>query len=97
MSLKTLLLGAGLAVASFAAPAQTASGNVMGDAKAGDTVVVESPAIGVRREVHLTEDGRFRISRLPIGEYLVTVRHADGTAEAPKGIAVRAGTTARVK
>lgn len=97
MSLKPLLAGVALAAASFAAPAQHASGNIMGDAISGDTVVVEAPAIGVRREIQVTEDGRYRIARLPIGSYYVTVRHADGTAEAVKGIAVRAGTTSRVK
>lgn len=89
-------LAAGLLV-SATAQAQQASGNLMGDGKAGDTVVVEGPAIGFHREMTLDKDGRYSMRRLPIGDYVVTVRHADGTAEARKAIRVQAGTTARVK
>lgn len=77
--------------------AQQASGNLMGDGKAGDTVVVDSAAIGFHREMTLDKDGRYSMRRLPIGDYVVNVRHADGTAEEQKVIRVQAGTTARVK
>lgn len=82
---------------SATAQAQQASGNLMGDAKAGDTVVVDNPAIGFHREMTLDKDGRYTLRRLPIGDYVVTVRHADGTAEERKAIRVQTGTTARVK
>jgi hypothetical protein len=79
------------------AQAQQASGNIMGDGKSGDTVVVDGPAIGFHREVTLDKDGRYQVRRVPIGSYNVTVRHADGTTEEPKAVRVQAGTTARVQ
>lgn len=79
------------------AHAQQASGNIMGDGKAGDTVVVDNTETGFHREVTLDKDGRYQVRRVPLGTYVVTVRHADGSAEAGKGIRVQAGTTARVQ
>lgn len=79
------------------AHAQQASGNIMGDAKAGDTVIIDAPDIGFHRELTLAKDGRYQMRRVPIGIYVVTVRHADGTAEAGKGIRVQSGITARVQ
>lgn len=79
------------------AHAQQASGNIMGDAKAGDTVLVESPEIGFHREVTLDKDGRYTMRRVPLGTYFVTVRHADGTADQAKAVRVQSGTTARVQ
>ena len=77
--------------------AQQASGNIMGDGKVGDTVVVESAATGFHHEITLEKDGRYQMRRIPIGSYVLTLRHADGTAEQPRGIRVQAGTTARVQ
>ena len=91
---------AGIAAGMFmfaTAQAQQASGNVMAEAKAGDTIVVENPQIGFHREVTLEKDGRYTMRRVPIGSYVVTVRHADGTAEPGKGVRVQTGTTARVQ
>lgn len=95
---KLLLAGAiAGAFAATAAHAQQASGNIMGDGKTGDTVIVEGPETGFHREVTLDEDGRYQIRRVPIGTYVVTVRHADGSTEPAKGVRVQTGTTARVK
>lgn len=77
--------------------AQQASGNIMGDAAAGDTVVVHSAAIGFHREIGVEKDGRYNIRRVPTGIYVVTVKHADGSQTQPKEIRVQAGTTARVQ
>jgi hypothetical protein len=91
---------AGIAAGMFvfaSAQAQQASGNIMGDAKAGDTIVVENPEIGFHREITVEKDGRYAMRRVPIGAYRVSVRHADGTAEPGKGVRVQAGTTARVQ
>ena len=83
--------------ATFAANAQHSSGNVMGEAKAGDTIVLEAPEIGLTREITVDKDGKYNFRRLPMGTYIVTVRHADGSAEPQKAVVVRGGTTARVQ
>ena len=83
--------------ATFTANAQHSSGNIMGEAKAGDTVVLEAPAIGVTRQITVDKDGKYSVRRLPMGTYTVTVRHADGTTGPQRAVVVRGGTTARVQ
>jgi len=95
--LKSVAVGAFVLGAAFSANAQHSSGNIMGEAKAGDVVVLEAPAIGVTREITIDKDGKYSVRRLPMGTYTVTVRHADGTAEPQKAVVVRGGTTARVQ
>lgn len=92
VSVGVLALGA-----SFAADAQHSTGNLMGEARVGDTVVLQAPEIGIQREISITRDGKYHVRRLPMGSYVVTVRHADGSSEQPKAVEVRAGTTARVQ
>ena len=97
MRFKTLAgLAAGMLVFGSAV-AQQASGNLIGDGKTGDTVVVENPQIGFLREITLDKDGRYTLRRMPIGIYTVTVRHADGTSDDGKAIRIQTGTTARVQ
>jgi hypothetical protein len=89
-----------LAVASlfaFGANAQQSSGNIAGNAVAGDTVEIKGADTGFRRELSIKEDGKYQVRAVPAGAYVVTVTHADGSAETPKGINVRVGSTARVK
>lgn len=80
-----------------AAHAQQASGNIMGQAVTGDTIMVHNQSIGFRRELTIKEDGKYNMRRVPIGRYVVTVKHADGSEEKPREIFVQAGTTARVQ
>lgn len=94
--LSALAMVAALGLAATA-QAQQASGNIMGDAVTGDTVVVRNEAIGFHRELSVDKDGRYTLRRLPIGIYKVTVKHADGSESAPKEIRVQTGTTARVQ
>ena len=82
---------------AFGANAQQASGNLMGVGAAGDKIAVENTDTGFKREITVTEDGKYQIRRLPTGKYIVTQTHADGSAEKPKEIIVQVGTTARVK
>ena len=89
-------LGLGMIVATGAF-AQSSSGNISGEAAVGDTVVIRGPDNGYHRELEIKKDGKFRISRVPTGEYHVTVKHADGTIEDTKAISVRVGSTARVQ
>lgn len=91
-----LALVAALGFAAVA-QAQQASGNIMGDAVTGDTVLVRNEAIGFQREISVEKDGRYNVRRVPTGIYVVTVKHADGSQDAPKQIRVQAGTTARVQ
>ena len=92
VSVAILALGA-----SFTVDAQHSTGNVMGEAKVGDTVLLQAPEIGVKREISIDRDGRYHVRRLPTGTYVVTVRHADGSSDEPKSVVVRGGTTARVQ
>lgn len=93
-SVWTITMALGFAAS---ANAQQASGNIMGDAVAGDTVVVHSDAIGFHREIGVEKDGRYNIRRVPTGIYVVTVKHADGSQTQPKEVRVQSGTTARVQ
>lgn len=88
-----------VAALGFAATAQAqqASGNIRGDAVTGDTVTAVNESVGFRREITVDKDGRYDMRRLPLGTYVVTVKHADGSQSAPKQIRVQAGTTARVQ
>lgn len=95
--LKSVTVGALVLGASFAASAQHSTGNLAGEAKAGDTIVLQAPEIGVKREIAIDKDGKFNVRRLPMGTYMVTVRHADGTSAEPKTVLVRGGTTSRVQ
>lgn len=90
----TLMLGMVVATGAFA---QSSSGNISGEAAVGDTVVIRGPDNGFHRELEIKKDGKYRVSRVPTGEYHVTVKHADGTIGDTKAILVRVGSTARVQ
>jgi len=79
------------------AAAQTSSGNIMGEGKAGDVVVIENVDTGFVREVKVKDDGRYQMRRLPTGTFHVTVRHADGSADETKTVTLHGGVTARVQ
>jgi len=82
---------------AFGAQAQVSSGNLQGEAVAGDTIVVDGVGTGYHRELKVEKDGKFSIRRIPTGEYVVTKSHADGTTEQPQPVAIHAGVTVRVK
>lgn len=82
--------------ASGLAQAQSTSGNIQGQASAGEKIVVDGVASGYHREVTVEKDGKFSIRRIPTGNYVVTRTRADGTAGAPKPIQIHAGVTVRV-
>lgn len=79
------------------ANAQRSSGNITGNAVAGDTVIVQGANTGFHREITLEKDGRYRVGSVPTGAYTVTVKHADGSTDATKAVMVRVGSTARVQ
>ncbi|MCL1634138.1 carboxypeptidase-like regulatory domain-containing protein [Luteimonas sp. SX5] len=82
---------------SAAAMAQSSSGNLIGEGKAGDTVIISGPDNGFHREMELKEDGKYQMRRIPLGDYTVVIKHADGSFSAPKTVSVRVGSTARVQ
>lgn len=86
-----------LGFAAASAQAQRSSGNIIGDAAKGDTVIVEGQGTGFHREVAIDRDGRYNLRSIPLGEYTVKVKRADGSETEPKRIFVRAGSTARVQ
>ncbi len=71
--------------------AQAPVGSVNGRAASGDTVVIENPGTGFRREIGVGADGSFRVSSLPPGTYRVTARRADGSTQT-RTVAVSIGT-----
>lgn len=86
----------GMALATSAV-AQSSSGNLVGEGKAGDTVIVQGPDNGFHREMELKEDGKYQIRRIPLGDYTVVVKRADGSFSTPQTVSVRVGSTARVQ
>lgn len=96
-TLKLFALGivAALSLAT-AAQAQQSSGNIVGTAAIGDTVVVEGASNGFHRELTIKQAGKFNLRRVPTGEYSVTIRHADGSTAPTQQVVVRVGSTARV-
>lgn len=96
-TLKQIAAGivAALSIAT-AAQAQQSSGNIVGSAVVGDTVVVEGASNGFHRELTVKQAGKFNLRRVPTGEYSVTIRHADGSTAPAQQIVVRVGSTARV-
>lgn len=79
-----------------AANAQQASGNIVGKAVTGDTVVVQGNGTGFHRELEIKQDGKYNLRAVPAGEYIVNIKHADGTVET-KAVVVRVGSSARVQ
>ena len=71
--------------------AQQASGALFGQATAGETVVIENPATGFRREVVVGADGTYRVPQVAPGSYRVTLQRADGSTTA-RDVTVNLGT-----
>ena len=83
-----------LSLAGTAMAQSNSTGNITGDAKAGDTVLIFNPDTGMKREIEMRKDGRYRVRSLPTGNYQVTIKHADGTVGETHGASLRVGTTA---
>lgn len=77
--------------------AQSTSGNISGEAAAGDTVTITGVGTGFTRELKIDKDGKYQFRRLPTGAYHVKHAHKDGTIDPVQGVAVRPGGTARVQ
>jgi hypothetical protein len=96
---KGALLGMAFALL-FSAGAQAQSnstGNIAGDATAGDLVVITNPKTGFTRKVTVGEQGHYKVKSLPVASYVVTVQHADGTVYLTQPAQVQIGRTSIVK
>lgn len=83
----TLLLGA---------TAQSTSGNIVGEASVGDTIIVSNTDIGFSREIKIEKDGKFQVRRVPIGVYQVVHVLKDGRISPAQIVSVRPDASARV-
>jgi len=77
--------------------AQSSSGGLIGEGKAGDTVIIQGPDNGFHRQMEIKEDGKYQVRRIPLGDYTVVIKHADGTFSPAQTVSVRVGSTARVQ
>ncbi|UHQ18317.1 carboxypeptidase-like regulatory domain-containing protein [Lysobacter sp. KIS68-7] len=97
MSSKRIALTfAALMTVASAAHAQHSSGSIVGTAVTGDVIDVKGSDTGFHRELKIDEDGKFQLRSVPVGSYIVTVTHADGTTT-ESSVEVRVGSAARVK
>jgi len=93
----SLLTGLLLAVAMAGTTlAQTTAGNISGDAKAGQTVVINGPDTGFHREIQVEKDGKFKLRHVPSGDYTVVTMNDDGTVASSRSVKVQGGRTSRV-
>lgn len=96
-TLKIALASAVLAAAMPATVnAQSSSGNISGEAVAGDTVTITGVDTGFRRELKIDKDGKYQIRRVPTGDYQVVRTRKDGSRGPVQSVSVRVGSTARV-
>ncbi|TKR34039.1 TonB-dependent receptor [Luteimonas gilva] len=71
------------------------AGAVAGRATAGDTITIENAATGFSRTITVGGDGSYRLSQIPIGQYTVTRKGADG-ATSTRTANVSVGTASSV-
>lgn len=80
----------------FAAQAQSSSGNIVGNANVGDTILVKGIDTGFNREIKIDRDGKYQVRRVPTGSYQVIRVRADGSVDPAQTLDIHAGTTGRV-
>jgi Outer membrane receptor for ferrienterochelin and colicins len=92
----SLAIGLGLCiVGSGATLAQSTTGSIFGQAKAGETVVVMG-STGVTRQVTVGQDGRYNISTLPVGSYTVTLQRDGQVVDTRSNVSLRVGSGTEV-
>ncbi|WP_374556428.1 carboxypeptidase-like regulatory domain-containing protein [Thermomonas sp.] len=99
MRMNVRLIVAGIALActfSTVVSAQSTSGNIAGEASAGDTIIVSNTSTGFRREVAIEKDGKFQVRRVPIGEYQVVHVHKGGKIDPAQTVSIRPDATVRI-
>jgi len=97
MSSKRIALTFAALMAVASAPhAQHSAGSIVGTAVTGDVVDIKGADTGFHREIKIDKDGKYQVRSVPVGSYLVTVTHADGTTT-EAALEVRVGSAARVQ
>lgn len=87
-----LSVALGLCFVSGVQAQSNTTGTISGQAMSGDTIVVENPQTGFRREVAADANGNYRITSLPPGTYRVTQSGAAGESSVRDNIIVSVGT-----
>jgi len=96
-TLKIAIASTALAVAmTSTVNAQSSSGNISGEATAGDTITITGVDTGFKRELKIDKDGKYQIRRVPTGDYQVVRTRKDGSLGPVQSVSVRVGSTARV-
>ncbi|WP_266169470.1 TonB-dependent receptor [Dyella subtropica] len=78
-----------------AAFAQSTTGNIFGQAEAGETVTITS-ATGLTRQIQTDANGRYSTNNLPIGSYTVTLQKGGATVDTRKDVTVKVGSGTEV-
>ena len=94
-----LCMAMGVCLSSLAAGpvlAQAVTGAVAGRAQAGTEVTVTNIATGLTRSVTVNEDGTYRVSQLPVGDYTLQVARGGQAVGTPVSVAVSLGGTTTV-
>lgn len=96
--LKIVLLAIVLALGiPSIALAQSSGGGITGEATAGDTVTIQGADTGFHREMQIEKDGKYKLRRVPTGDYTVVVTDKDGNVKMSRTVRVMIGSTARVQ
>lgn len=97
MNRKTLIAAACMTIASLSFPAfaQATTGNIVGEARVGDTIHIINPDTGLKREMKIKKDGKYQARNLQAGNYQVITVHADGSIDAAQQLNVRPGASTR--
>jgi hypothetical protein len=72
-----VLLAIAATVSTGAMAQSNATGNIFGQAKAGEVVVIENTGTGLKRTITPDASGRFQALSLPTGTYKVTLQRGD--------------------
>ncbi|MDY1547213.1 TonB-dependent receptor [Luteibacter sahnii] len=93
---RTALVSAlGACLLAGSAYAQSTVGDIYGTAAASQTIQVQNLGSGATRAVPVAEDGRYRVSSLPVGSYRINVQQ-NGQTVSSRDINVVAGQSAQV-
>lgn len=95
---RSIIALASLALAAFPSwvIAQSTSGNIAGEAKTGDTIVVTNTDTGFKRELKIDKDGKYQVRRVPLGEYQVIRVRKDGHIDPAQTVSIRPDATVRI-
>ncbi len=86
----SLAIGLGLCLIGTGALAQSTTGSLFGQAKAGETVTVKSSS-GVTRQAAVGADGRYSLGSLPVGTYTVTLQRDGQVVDSRSNVSINVG------